>query len=158
LILRYAQDELHGTVHLYTIGFTGTSAAHFFGRLRKAKIERLVDVRLNNVSQLAGFAKKNDLAFFLKEIVGADYVHELLLAPRDEDLKAVRSGKMSWEEYERAYAALLRERHVEAALDRSLFDRRAVLLCSEAKPEHCHRRIAAEYLRDAWGDVTITHL
>jgi uncharacterized protein (DUF488 family) len=145
-------------MNLYTIGFTGTSAANFFGRLRKAQIERLVDVRLNNVSQLAGFAKKTDLAYFLKEILGADYVHELLLAPRDEDLKAVRGGKMSWDEYERAYAALLRERRVEATLDRSLFDRRCVLLCSEAKPAHCHRRVAAEYLRDAWGGVTITHL
>ena len=145
-------------IDLYTIGFTGTTAANFFGRLRKAKIERLIDVRLNNVSQLAGFAKKNDLQFFLREICGAAYVHELLLAPRDEDLKAVRGGKMSWSDYEQAYAALLRERRVETTLDRSLFDRRAVLLCSEAKPAHCHRRIAAEYLRDAWGAVTITHL
>lgn len=145
-------------IELYTIGFTGTSAANFFGRLRKAKIERLIDVRLNNVSQLAGFAKKNDLAFFLREICDADYVHELLLAPRDEDLKAVRGGKLSWGEYEQAYAALLRERHVESTLDRALFDRRAVFLCSEAKPAHCHRRIAAEYLRDTWGNITITHL
>jgi uncharacterized protein (DUF488 family) len=145
-------------IELYTIGFTGTSAANFFGRLRKAKIERLIDVRLNNVSQLAGFAKKNDLAFFLRELCDADYVHELLLAPRDEDLKAVRGGKMSWLEYEEAYAALLRERRVESTLDRALFDRRVVLLCSEARPAHCHRRVAAEYLRDAWGDLTITHL
>ncbi|HYC89027.1 MAG TPA: DUF488 domain-containing protein [Thermoanaerobaculia bacterium] len=145
-------------IELYTIGFTGTSAANFFGRLRKAKIERLIDVRLNNVSQLAGFAKKNDLAFFLRELCDADYVHELLLAPRDEDLKAVRGGKMSWEAYEQAYAALLREWRVESTLSRSLFDRRVVLLCSEAKAIHCHRRIAAEYLRDAWGGVTITHL
>lgn len=145
-------------IDLFTIGFTGTSAENFFGRLRRARIERLVDVRLNNVSQLAGFAKKNDLAFFLKAIVGAEYVHELLLAPRDEDLKAVRSGRMSWEEYEAAYLALLRERRVETSLDRSLFDRRVVLLCSEAKPDRCHRRVAAEYLRDAWDDVTITHL
>jgi uncharacterized protein (DUF488 family) len=145
-------------IELFTIGFTGTSAANFFGRLRKAKIERLIDVRLNNVSQLAGFAKKKDLEFFLRELCNADYVHELLLAPRDEDLKAVRGGKMSWEEYERAYAALLRERRVESALSRTLFDRRAVLLCSEARATHCHRRIAAEYLRDAWGDMEITHL
>ena len=145
-------------IELFTIGFTGTSAANFFGRLKRAKIERLIDVRLNNVSQLAGFAKKNDLAFFLRELCDADYVHELLLAPRDEDLKAVRGNKLSWDEYEQRYAALLRERRVESTLDRKLYDRRAVLLCSEAKPAHCHRRIAAEYLRDAWGGVTITHL
>jgi uncharacterized protein (DUF488 family) len=145
-------------VQLFTIGFTGTTAAHFFERLRRAKIERLIDVRLNNVSQLAGFAKRNDLEFFLRELCNADYVHELRLAPRDEDLKAVRGGKMSWGEYEEAYAARLRERRVEATLSRALFDRRAVLLCSEAKATHCHRRVAAEYLRDAWGDVSITHL
>jgi uncharacterized protein (DUF488 family) len=145
-------------IELCTIGFTGTSAANFFNRLRRAKIERLIDVRLNNVSQLAGFAKKNDLEFFLREICGADYVHELRLAPRNEDLQAVRGGKMSWEEYEVAYAALLRERQVESTLDRSVFEKRCVLLCSEAKPAHCHRRVAAEYLRDRWGGVTITHL
>ena len=144
--------------HLHTIGFTQTTAADFFGRLRDARIERLIDVRLNNVSQLAGFAKKPDLEFFLREIVGADYVHELLLAPEEEALKAVRGGKVQWPEYERTYLALLKKRRVEKALDRKLFAKRSVLLCSEAKPDHCHRRLAAEYLREAWGGITITHL
>lgn len=140
---------------LHTIGFTRHTAAEFFGKLRDARIERLVDVRLNNVSQLAGFAKRADLEFFLRELCGADYVHELRLAPRDEDLEAYRAGKMSWAEYEAVYLATLRERRVET-MER--FTKRSVLLCSEATPEHCHRRIAAEYLRDAWGDIEIVHL
>lgn len=146
------------TIQLHTIGFTQTTAEHFFDRLRDARIERLIDVRLNNVSQLAGFAKRDDLAFFLQAILGADYVHELLLAPEEETLKAVRGGKVSWTDYENAYLAVLRKRRVEKKLDRALFDRRVVLLCSEASPEHCHRRIAAEYLRDHWGGIAITHL
>jgi uncharacterized protein (DUF488 family) len=142
-------------VLLHTIGFTQHSAAEFFGKLRDARIERLVDVRLNNVSQLAGFAKRADLEFFLRELCGAGYVHEVRLAPRDEDLKAYRAGKMSWAGYETVYLATLRERRVET-MER--FTKRSVLLCSEATPEQCHRRLAAEYLRDAWGDVEIVHL
>jgi len=142
-------------VLLHTIGFTQHSAAEFFGKLRAAGIERLVDVRLNNVSQLAGFAKRGDLEFFLRELCGAEYVHELRLAPRDEDLKAYRGGKMSWAEYEAVYLATLRERRAET-MER--FDKRSVLLCSEATPEQCHRRLAAEYLRETWGDVEIVHL
>lgn len=140
---------------LHTIGFTQHSAAEFFGKLRDARIERLVDVRLNNVSQLAGFAKRADLEFFLRELCGADYVHEVRLAPRDEDLKAYRAGKMSWAEYETVYLATLRKRRVET-MER--FDKRSVLLCSEATAERCHRRLAAEYLRDTWRDVEIVHL
>lgn len=141
---------------LHTIGFTQHSAAEFFGKLRDARIERLVDVRLNNVSQLAGFAKRADLEFFLRELCGADYVHEVRLAPRDEDLKTYRAGKMSWAEYETVYLATLRERRVETMMER--FTKRSVLLCSEATPEQCHRRLAAEYLRAAWGNVEIVHL
>jgi uncharacterized protein (DUF488 family) len=145
-------------MELCTIGFTKKSAADFFGALRGAKIERLIDVRLNNVSQLAGFTKKNDLAFFVRELVGAEYVHELRLAPRDEDLVAYRAGKLTWVDYEQSYAALLRERKVEKTIPRSLLEVRAVLLCSEATPEHCHRRLAAEYLAAKWGGITIRHL
>lgn len=145
-------------IELYTIGFTQKSAETFFTTLQRAEIRRLIDVRLNNVSQLAGFAKKNDLQFFLRSIVGADYVHELRLAPESDALEAVRGGKMSWAEYEKTYLALIRKRKVEDTIPRSLFDVRSVLLCSEATAEHCHRRIAAEYLAEKWGDVRIVHL
>jgi uncharacterized protein (DUF488 family) len=146
------------TMELLTIGFTKKSAEEFFTTLRRAGVRQLVDVRLNNVSQLAGFTKKNDLAFFLREVLDVAYVHEIRLAPLAEQLEAYRSGTMSWEEYEVAYTALLRERKVEKAIPRSLFEVRSVLLCSEEKPEHCHRRLAAEYLVKKWKDVTITHL
>ena len=145
-------------MELLTIGFTKKSAEEFFTTLRRAGVRQLVDVRLNNVSQLAGFTKKNDLAFFLREVLDVAYVHEARLAPLAEQLEAYRSGVMSWEEYEVAYAALLRERKVQERIPRSMFETRSVLLCTEEKPEHCHRRLAAEYLAKKWKDVTITHL
>jgi len=145
-------------VEIHTIGFTKRTAESFFTTLRRAGIRRLIDVRLNNVSQLAGFAKRNDLQFFLRELLGADYVHELRLAPGSEELEGYRGGKFSWDGYAAAYTALLRQRGVEHSVPRALFDVPAVLLCSEATAEHCHRRLAAEYLAQAWGDVRIIHL
>lgn len=145
-------------MEIYSIGFTKKSAREFFDRLRAAEIRRLLDVRLNNVSQLAGFTKKDDLAFFLREISDADYVHEPLLAPTQELLDAYKKRKGDWADYERDFVELMRSRRIEDALDRSLFDLRTVLLCSEPTPEHCHRRLVLEYLRDAWGDVQIVHL
>jgi uncharacterized protein (DUF488 family) len=142
---------------VYTIGFTRKSAAEFFGLLRGAGVRRLIDVRLNNVSQLAGFSKRDDLAFFVKELCGADYVHEPRLAPTQEMLDAYKKAKGDWAEYERRFLRLMADRQIEARLDRSLFDG-AVLLCSEPTPEHCHRRLIVEYLADKWGDVRAVHL
>ena len=145
-------------MEIYSIGFTQKTAEQFFTRLKSAGIRLLLDVRLNNVSQLAGFAKRADLAFFLREICGADYLHEPLLAPTQEMLKAYRGKAASWEEYERAFLKLMAERRIEHELDRALFERPAALLCSEATAERCHRRLVLEYLREKWRDVTITHL
>jgi uncharacterized protein (DUF488 family) len=145
-------------VEIYTIGFTQKTAAQFFGALKAAGIRRLVDVRLNNVSQLAGFAKRDDLAFFLKEICGADYVHEPLLAPTQEMLDAYKKQKGRWEDYERHFLQLMAERKIEERLAPSLFAGPAVLLCSEPTPEHCHRRLVLEYLDRHWGDVRPIHL
>jgi uncharacterized protein (DUF488 family) len=142
---------------VFTIGFTRSSAESFFGRLRKAKVKRVVDVRLNNVSQLAGFAKKADLSFFLEAICGIGYVHELRLAPEPQMLDAYRKQGGSWAEYEKRYLELLRRRQVEKALGRDLLEG-AALLCSEDAPDHCHRRVAAEYLARKWGDLEIRHL
>jgi uncharacterized protein (DUF488 family) len=113
---------------------------------------------LNNVSQLAGFAKRGDLAFFLRQICGADYVHEPLLAPTQEMLDAYRSKAASWEEYEMRFLALMAERQIERHLDRAKFEKPTVLLCSESTPDRCHRRLVLEYLREKWGDITISHL
>ncbi|HEX6799698.1 MAG TPA: DUF488 domain-containing protein [Ktedonobacterales bacterium] len=145
-------------MEIYTAGFTHTSAERFFERLRDASIRRLIDVRLNNVSQLAGFSKRDDLAYFLRVICGADYLHEPLLAPTQELLDGYKKHKGDWEDYERRFLALMDERRIAERLDRTLFDVPAVLLCSEATAEHCHRRLVAEYLRDHWGDVRIVHL
>ena len=143
---------------LYTIGFTKSSAAHFFGRLRQAGVRRLVDVRLHNTSTLAGFTKREDLAFFLDTILGAEYVHEPLLAPEPEMLKAIQSKQRGWDEYAAQYLALIEARNVAAVLDRAIFEGPSVLLCSEATAEHCHRRLAAEHLCERWGSLEITHL
>ena len=145
-------------MEIYTTGFTKKTAEQFFDALRRVGIRRLIDIRLNNSSQLAGFSKRDDLAYFLRVICDAAYQHEPLLAPTQAMLDEYRKEKTGWELYERRFLALMRERRIEAQIARSLFATPTVLLCSEATPEHCHRRLVAEYLRDHWGNVTINHL
>jgi uncharacterized protein (DUF488 family) len=146
-------------MEIYSIGFTQTTAESFFGRLKGSGVRRLLDVRLNASSQLAGFAKDRDLPYFLLELVGAEYAHEQLLTPTEEILKAYkRQGAMPWAEYEERFNALLRERQVERRLDRGSFLTPTALLCSEATPEHCHRRLALEYLARHWDGLQIVHL
>jgi uncharacterized protein (DUF488 family) len=145
-------------MEVYTAGFTQKTAAQFFESLRRVGIRRLVDVRLNNSSQLAGFSKRDDLAYFLRVICQAEYIHEPLLAPTQELFASYKKAKGSWAEYERGFLALLAERRVHERLDRHLFDVPTVLLCSEATPEHCHRRIVLEYLQNTWGGIEIVHL
>ena len=145
-------------MEIYSIGFTQKSAREFFGALKAHGIERLLDVRLNNTSQLAAFAKQADLAYFLEAICGAAYEHEPLLAPTQEMLNSYKKQKGSWEDYTEAYLALIRSRKVESVLLRESFQKKTVLLCSEPTPEHCHRRLALEYLQQHWEGVTIRHL
>ena len=125
--------------------------------MKDASIGGLLDVRLNNASRLAGFARRADLPFFLKELCGAEYLHEPRLTPTREILDAYRKGG-GWPNYERAFLDLLRERRVEETLDRSLFEVPTVLLCSEATAEHCHRRLVLEYLDREWGGIRAVHL
>ncbi len=145
-------------MEIYTIGFTKRTAAGFFGALKGAGIKQLLDVRLNNSSQLAGFTKRDDLPYLLRELCGAAYTHETLLAPTQEMLDAYKKRKGDWNEYADRFLALMAERTVEERLDRGAFAVPTVLLCSEATAEHCHRRLAGEYLRDKWGDVELMHL
>ncbi len=145
-------------MEIYTIGFTQTCAAEFFGKLKEAGIRLLIDVRLNNVSQLAGFAKRHDLEYFLAEICSAEYVHEPLLAPSQELLDAFKKKKGSWEEYERSFLGLMADRRIESVISRDLFNMPAVLLCSERTAERCHRRLVLDYLSNHWGDVRAVHL
>jgi uncharacterized protein (DUF488 family) len=141
---------------LFTIGFTKTSAEGFFSRLSKAKVKNLIDVRLNNVSQLAGFAKKDDLKFFTKAICNAGYEHIPELAPTQDMLDDYRKPKGSWSAYAEKFLDLMAQRKIET-IDRSRLDD-GCLLCSEDKPHHCHRRLVAEYLKEKWSDVEIEHL
>ncbi|CAN5201282.1 hypothetical protein BH20CHL1_BH20CHL1_04370 [soil metagenome] len=145
-------------MEIYTIGFTQKSAAQFFGKLRDAGIKTLVDIRLNNSSQLAAFTKRSDLPFFLKEICSADYLHEPLLAPTQEILTNYKKNGASWDDYTRDFLRLMDERKVDENVDRALFATATVLLCSEPTPENCHRRLVAEYLQSKWGNVNIVHL
>lgn len=142
---------------IYTIGFTKKSAAKFFGLLRAAQPSTLIDVRLNNVSQLAGFAKRDDLRFFLAELCDMAYVHRPELAPNQEMLDDYKKRASGWPAYEERFLALMQERRIQDNLARDLVDN-AVLLCSEEKPHQCHRRLVAEYLAEQWGDVAIEHL
>lgn len=115
-------------------------------------------MRLNNSSQLAGFTKRDDLPFFLRELCGAEYLHEPLLTPTQDILDAYKKRKGTWRSYERSFLRLLAERRVEQRLSRDLFASPTVLLCSEPTPEHCHRRLVCEYLDEHWGDLTAIHL
>ena len=144
-------------MRIYTIGFTKKSASDFFELLKGSGAKRLVDVRLNNVSQLAGFAKRDDLRYLLSELCGMEYVHLPELAPTKEMLDAYRKEHKNWDTYQRQFLALMEERSIAATEIREAVDN-ACLLCSEDKPEHCHRRLVAEYLRQCWGDVEIVHL
>ena len=145
------------TMELFTIGFTQTSAETFFSAIRKSGVERIVDVRLRNSSQLAGFAKQADLVFFLREMCHVDYRHELLLAPTADMLDDYKQKRIGWEEYERRFAALIRQRKIEKTVSKEVLSN-GCLLCSEKAPHHCHRRVVAEYLAQHWGDVRLTHL
>jgi uncharacterized protein (DUF488 family) len=145
-------------VDIYTIGVTKKTAQQFFEMLQRAGIRRVLDIRLNNTSQLAGFAKQEDLAYFLRVIGGIEYQHEVMLAPTQDILTAYRKDKVEWEQFRQRFLKLMRERQIERRLDKSLFATPTVLLCSEASAEHCHRSFVANYLRQHWGDVTITNL
>ncbi|QFZ22167.1 DUF488 domain-containing protein [Saccharothrix syringae] len=142
---------------IHTIGFTKKPAEKFFGLLRASGASTLVDVRLNNVSQLAGFAKRNDLEYFLRELCGMAYVHRPDLAPTQAMLDEYRKRGSGWAAYEERFLDLMGRREVESTVPRELVDN-AVLLCSEDKPHHCHRRLVAEHLARHWGDVEVRHL
>ncbi|GAO07129.1 DUF488 family protein [Streptomyces lydicamycinicus] len=142
---------------LYTIGFTKKSAEKFFGLLRKAEVTTLIDVRLNNVSQLSGFAKRDDLKYFLSEICDVQYAHRIDLAPTQPLLDDYKKHGASWTSYEDRFLELMKTRHIENTVPRELLNN-AVLLCSEDKAQHCHRRLVAEYMAQQWGDVSIEHL
>lgn len=142
---------------VFTIGFTKKNAEQFFSRLRQPGLVRLVDIRLNNVSQLAGFTKKEDLRFFLREILKIDYAHVIDLAPNQAILDEYKKNGEDWAKYEQQFLALMAARKVETTVSKELVDG-GCFLCSESTPAHCHRRLAAEYLKAKWGDLQIEDL
>ncbi len=142
---------------IFTIGFTKKNAEQFFNRIKQPGLIRVVDARLNNVSQLAGFTKKDDLRFFLRKICDIDYVHLVQLAPTQDILDAYKKNGGDWATYEQQFIALLVQRRVEDIIDRKLIDG-GCLLCSEPTPEYCHRRLVAEYLSEKWSGLEIQHL
>lgn len=142
---------------IFTIGFTKKTAEQFFNRIKQPGLIRIVDARLNNVSQLAGFTKKDDLRFFLRKICDVDYVHLVQLAPTQDILDAYKKNGGDWATYEKQFSALLVQRRIEEKIDRNLIDG-GCLLCSEPTPEYCHRRLVAEYLSEKWSGIEIQHL
>jgi uncharacterized protein (DUF488 family) len=143
-------------IELFTIGFTKKSAEHFFGLLIESGIKRVIDTRLSNASQLAGFAKQKDLQYFLQKIGQIEYIHILDLAPTKDILDAYKKKLIDWDTYEKHFNNLIAERQIEAQVSSKLLDR-SCLLCSEAKPHHCHRRLVAEYLQQKLSDVIEIH-
>ena len=142
---------------LYTIGFTKTNAQTFFSKLQKEGVTKIIDIRLNNVSQLAGFAKRDDLIYFLREISNCDYRYIPDFAPTKDILNAYKKKQINWEEYVRCFSKLIKDRKIEniitsAELNNSCF------LCSESSPKQCHRRLVAEYFKEKFGDIEIKHL
>jgi len=142
---------------LYTIGFTRKTAEEFFSLLRTAGVKRVLDIRLNNKSQLAGFAKEKDLRYFLREVCRIDYQHLPLLAPTQEILDAYKKHKGDWSVYEHEFLKLAEERRIEDSIKRDQLDQ-SCLLCSEASADKCHRRLVAEYLQKKLGPLTVCHL
>lgn len=144
-------------VQLYTIGFTKKNAHTFFSKLRKAGVLRLIDIRLNNVSQLAGFAKRDDLIFFLKEICNCEYRHIPNFAPTKEILNAYKKKQIDWTEYVRCFNKLIKDRKIETLITTEELNN-SCFLCSEPTPEQCHRRLVAEYFKEKFRDIEIKHL
>lgn len=144
-------------IELFTIGFTKKSAEQFFDTLLQSGIKRVIDTRLNNVSQLAGFTKRADLEYFLQKIGNIDYIHRLDLAPTKDILDNYKKNSGDWETYEKQFLELMKERQIEQTISPEILNG-SCLLCSEPTPHYCHRRLVAEYLNNQWGNIKICHL
>ncbi|ULS48278.1 DUF488 domain-containing protein [Pectobacterium carotovorum] len=144
---------------IHTIGFTKKTAEHFFNGLKKNGVVRVIDTRLNNNSQLSGFAKARDLEFFLKKICDIGYVYRSELAPTKKILDDYKNKKIDWEQYAKEYLNLMEQRLISSRLSSDEVDG-GCLLCSEDKPHHCHRRLLAEYLKQQWSNqkTDINHI
>ena len=142
---------------IYTIGFTRKNLRSFVRLLQDAKVQILIDIRLHNTSQLAGYAKRDDLEFIC-ELAGMAYEHVPELAPTKEILDAFKQDK-DWAKYEIAFKQLLEARNARQLwANRYSEIARGCLLCSEHEPGQCHRRLVAEYLAQNIPGITVQHL
>ncbi len=144
-------------IKLFTIGYAGKNAREFFAILKQANIRKVVDVRLYNTSQLAGFTKRQDIDYFLQTIIGADYIHLPIMAPTKQLLNDYKKGLINWQEYETQFKGVVTQRQIEKHLVPQDMDM-SCFLCSEAKADKCHRRLVAEYLAKHWQNVSVSHL
>ena len=144
-------------INLFTIGFTKKNAERFFALLKNNKVKKIIDVRLNNISQLAGFTKKDDLKFFLKQICDIDYYHVPDFAPTEDILKRYKNKEINWEQYEKEFIALIKQRKIENHIKLDFLNN-ACLLCTEPTAENCHRRLLAEYFSSIFPQVKVKHL
>jgi len=151
------EAEVDKKIALFTIGFTKKTAEQFFNILKNSGVKRVVDIRLNNVSQLAGFAKRDDLRYFLKTICDIDYIYKPELAPTKDIMDEYKKNKGGWSVYEKGFRDLLSERDIENRIAKEILHGDC-FLCSEEKPDRCHRSLVAEYLREKWGNIEIKHL
>ena len=152
-----SESDNEGTIRIFTIGYAGKNARQFFSILKQAGIRKVIDVRLYNTSQLAGFTKMQDIEYFLNTIVRASYIHLPIMAPTKQLLNDYKKGLISWQQYETQFKSIIAQRQIEKHLIPQDMDM-ACFLCSEAKADNCHRRLVAEYLAEHWQNASIHHL
>ena len=152
-----SEADNENLVKVFTMGYVGKNAREFFDILKQAGIKKVVDVRLYNTSQLAGFTKKHDLEYFLLTIVGAEYIHIPIMAPTKQLLNDYKKGLLNWQQYKTQFNSIIAERQIEKHITPQDMDM-ACFLCSEAKADNCHRRLVVEHLAEHWQNISINHL
>ena len=152
-----SESDNERTIRIFTVGYVGKNARQFFSILKQAGIRKVIDVRLYNTSQLAGFTKRQDIEYFLQAIVGAEYVHLPIMAPTKQLLTNYKKGLISWQQYEIQFKAIITQRQIQRHIMPQDMDM-SCFLCSEAKADKCHRRLVAEYLAEHWQNISIHHL
>jgi len=142
---------------VFTIGYAGKDAHQFFSILKQAGIRKVIDVRLYNTSQLAGFTKKQDMEYFLQAIVGSEYIHMPIMAPTKQLLNDYKKGLIGWPQHETQFKSIIAQRQIDKHIIPQDMDM-ICFLCSEATADNCHRRLVAEYLAGLWPNISIIHL
>ncbi|MFC2046406.1 DUF488 family protein [Chloroflexota bacterium] len=143
---------------IFTIGYTKKSLEQFIHHLQEAEVDAVIDVRLRNTSQLAGFAKRDDLAYLLRGCFGIEYEHRPDLAPTP-DIREAYKVSGDWAVYERSFLAHLEEGQAEDT-GRELLAQfeRPCLLCAEPVADQCHRRLVAEWWEKHLPSIQVAHL